>query len=303
MVKIKCAMIGYGYWGKTITKKIESNEILDLIYIYSPNYKQHEKYTESYELIFNDGGIDCIFIATPSSTHFKWIQLALKAKKHVFCEKPLVTNPLDYVEIINLLKKSNRVLYTDYTYVFSSKTKNAVDFIKKNKSNLTLNFKFEQNGPYYSEHIYWTLLPHVLSILNIIADIDDISIDFLNLKYNDGYIKYLEFKYNLNNIDGTLVVSLISKCKRRTIELKNHCDRNIINFDLLDFNLSEEFLSESKPLIKDNLTLSIDSFIDLITNYKTRKIELSSNLKLAYSILKVIAKIERKISSGEFISK
>ncbi|MEK3945679.1 inositol 2-dehydrogenase [Paenibacillus odorifer] len=39
--------------------------------------------------ILNDPEIEAVFICTPTDTHASWIELAARAGKHIFCEKPI----------------------------------------------------------------------------------------------------------------------------------------------------------------------------------------------------------------------
>lgn len=55
-----------------------------------------EPYTD-YREMFEDAQPDAVIIASPVGTHRPWLQAALDAGAHVYCEKPLMTGPAERV--------------------------------------------------------------------------------------------------------------------------------------------------------------------------------------------------------------
>lgn len=60
-----------------------------------------------YETLINDTQIDIIYIATPHNSHASLSILALNAKKHVLCEKPVAINSHEAKQMIEASKKNN----------------------------------------------------------------------------------------------------------------------------------------------------------------------------------------------------
>ena len=57
----------------------------------------------SYEEMLSDPGIDLVYIAVPHSHHHMWTIEALKAGKHVLCEKAFAVNEKQTREMMNAL--------------------------------------------------------------------------------------------------------------------------------------------------------------------------------------------------------
>ena len=54
--------------------------------------------------------IDFIYIATPTNTHFEYIELCLKNKYNVLCEKPMVNNLNDLTKLYQIADENNVIL-------------------------------------------------------------------------------------------------------------------------------------------------------------------------------------------------
>ena len=63
----------------------------------------------SYEQMIDEGRLDCIFVATPTSTHFECAKYALERDLHVFVEKPLTLSPAESRALADLATRRKRV--------------------------------------------------------------------------------------------------------------------------------------------------------------------------------------------------
>jgi D-xylose 1-dehydrogenase (NADP+, D-xylono-1,5-lactone-forming) len=65
---------------------------------------------KGYEDLLDDPEIDAVYINLSNEAHYQWAIAALKAGKHVLCEKPLALNHAQAKEMADTAKKHNRVL-------------------------------------------------------------------------------------------------------------------------------------------------------------------------------------------------
>jgi predicted dehydrogenase len=65
---------------------------------------------EDYDALINDPLIDAIYISLPNHLHCEWTVKALKAGKHVLCEKPFAMNVAEVELMIQTAKECDRLL-------------------------------------------------------------------------------------------------------------------------------------------------------------------------------------------------
>ena len=65
----------------------------------------------SYEEILNDETVDAVLIATPNHLHKEQAIRALRAGKHVLCEKPVMLSSQDLLDVMTVAKEKGLVFY------------------------------------------------------------------------------------------------------------------------------------------------------------------------------------------------
>src|ERR1700722_6044436 len=117
---IRTAVLGYGLAGRVFhcpfVSAIPGLELTAIVVSNSDRaaaaaaaYPQSRIVTTADEA-FADPGIDLIVVGTPNATHVDLVTRALRAGKHVVCDKPLATNATDVLTLITLAKHQGKLL-------------------------------------------------------------------------------------------------------------------------------------------------------------------------------------------------
>ena len=112
MAKLKIGLLGAGHLGKIHLKCIRQVEEFDLIGFYDPNDEISRQVEQEFDLKRFQSidqlidASDVIDIVTPTINHYECADSALKAGKHVFIEKPVVSTPEEAQKLINTAEEA-----------------------------------------------------------------------------------------------------------------------------------------------------------------------------------------------------
>src|SRR5580658_7201661 len=70
----------------------------------------------TYDELVNDPGLDVIYNPLPNSLHCEWSVAALRAGKHVLCEKPLASNAIEAEQMARATQDSGKILGEAFHY-------------------------------------------------------------------------------------------------------------------------------------------------------------------------------------------
>ncbi len=117
-VKYNWATIGTGVIGHQLAEAMQqlggnlysvANRTYDKGVAFAKQYGIEKVYHEIDE-VFDDPNVDIIYISTPHNTHINYLRKALKAGKHVLCEKSITLNSDELEEAIALAEENHVVL-------------------------------------------------------------------------------------------------------------------------------------------------------------------------------------------------
>ncbi len=120
---IRAAIVGLGWWGKTIVEAVQGTS--DQITFVAGNTRTRAKaedfcrerkieLRDDLDAILKDRGIDAVVYTTPHSQHEEHVKRAAQAGKHIYVEKPFTLTVASARSALDAVKKAGIVLGIDY---------------------------------------------------------------------------------------------------------------------------------------------------------------------------------------------
>ncbi|MBF0512344.1 MAG: Gfo/Idh/MocA family oxidoreductase, partial [Candidatus Omnitrophica bacterium] len=137
------------------------------------------KVTRDYKDILNNPAIDAVVVAAPTSHHFQMTRDALKAGKHVLCEKPLALTVEECLDLGALADSVGKALMVGHVFVFNPGIVKLREFIASGEMG-KVHYAHSQRtnlGPFrYDVNASWDLAPHDISIFNFLFNSSPVSV-------------------------------------------------------------------------------------------------------------------------------
>jgi predicted dehydrogenase len=120
---INAAIVGLGWWGKTLVESAANSEAIRFVAgatrTVTPEIeafaKQHGLLLlPKYEGVLADREVDAVVLATPHSLHGAQVVAAAGARKHVLCEKPFTLTKREAEDAIAAVRKAGVTLALGY---------------------------------------------------------------------------------------------------------------------------------------------------------------------------------------------
>jgi predicted dehydrogenase len=83
----------------------------------------------SYAQLLTDPSIDAVYIAVPNGLHGRWTKAALKAGKHVLCEKPFTANAEEAASVAEAARHSGLVVMEAFHYRYHALTARMLEIL------------------------------------------------------------------------------------------------------------------------------------------------------------------------------
>ena len=125
---IKAAIVGLGWWGKTLVESVQADSdairfVAGATRTSTPELTsfadtQHIRLAPSFEALLTDREVEAIVLATPHSMHSRQVIATAQAGKHVFCEKPFALTRADAEQAAQATRQAGVTLGLGYNRRF-----------------------------------------------------------------------------------------------------------------------------------------------------------------------------------------
>lgn len=118
MKPVKVALVGLGWWGRKIATTLDGNTVIQIARAVEVNPEAAASFKTVHDIPVSDSladaladpSIDAVLLVTPHSLHEEQIAVAVRAGKHVFCEKPLALTRAGAERAVTLCREAGLVL-------------------------------------------------------------------------------------------------------------------------------------------------------------------------------------------------
>ena len=116
---LKLGIIGTGAISHHFIEAAHTSGKYQLVAVYSRKIETAEKFANRYSNVhlfnkledFFDSSFDVVYIASPNSLHYAQAKLALEMGKHVIIEKPAVTRPDEWQDLVQTAEKNHCFIF------------------------------------------------------------------------------------------------------------------------------------------------------------------------------------------------
>jgi predicted dehydrogenase len=154
---IRAAIVGMGWWGRTIVESVQSDSnvirfVAGATRTVSPEVTafadaQRLTLAKDFTALLADRNIDAVVLATPHSQHTAQVIAAAQAGKHVFCEKPFALTKADAEAAVAATKQAGVTLGLGYNRRFHPEMTALRDKIRSGALGTVLHFEATMTFP------------------------------------------------------------------------------------------------------------------------------------------------------------
>jgi len=114
-MKHKVGVVGTGFMGRTHLEALRRLGSVEIQAVADTSLERARQLaaafgvdgaTADYREILNDPAVDAVHVCTPNAMHFPIAEAALRAGKHVLCEKPLATSASEARKLVTLAREN-----------------------------------------------------------------------------------------------------------------------------------------------------------------------------------------------------
>lgn len=209
----KVAFWGAGKIASTVIGTIDNIDRLEKYAVATRSLEKAIKFAEEHSIrraltfdkLLEDENIDLIYVTTPTKFHYEHIKRCLNAGKNVICEKPMVENEKEAVELVELAKEKNVLLIDGLWTMYMPIIEKLQEIVKE-----LGDIKYASAGLGYpcldkladsvkASYELWDLEVYPLSMILSLAGIPDIIVGKTKKQFgidikNVSYLRYGDHK-------------------------------------------------------------------------------------------------------------
>lgn len=331
--ELNLAVIGSGHWGPNLIRNFHFHErahvswVCDLdaarLEVIKSNY-QGIDVTTDWQKVVRDPAVDAVIIATPTASHYSIAYEALNAGKHLFIEKPLTSNSVDALKLVNLANHLNRHLMVGHVFLFNP----GIQYIKKSLDDSLLGDLYYCHctrtnlGPIRGDvNALWDLASHDVAVLLYLLGDLPYSVNgqgsaFINPPIEDVVFAQLSFS---SKVVGNLHASWLDPKKVRQMVLVGshkmlvfddmNPDASVTVYDKnVDLKLSKTHINDTihlfrKSILQGNISVPHIPFAEPLKNECSAFIQLvldgtpnPCTARFGFEVVRVVEKIQESIT-------
>ena len=129
-----------------------------------------------------DPAVQVVHITTPNRFHFEMASAALRAGKHVLCEKPLAMNSTESAELVDLARETGLAAGVNYNVRFYPLCLEARDMVRRGDLGDVYSIcgSYVQDWLFYPTDYNWRVLAEEGGALRAVADIGTHWLDLIH---------------------------------------------------------------------------------------------------------------------------
>jgi predicted dehydrogenase len=175
---LKIGVIGCGHWGPNHIRVFSSLKGCEVVAIADASeqrlaaagemFPQLRRFKD-HRALLDEAGVDAVVVVTPTKTHFTVVSDALKAGKHVLCEKPLCTDSAEGTQLVDLAKSKGLVLMVGHIFLFNAGILKVKELINAGEIGVIRSLSAIRTnlGPVRSDvNAAWDLASHDIAVFN-----------------------------------------------------------------------------------------------------------------------------------------
>ena len=190
MRKLKAAVIGAGFMGRTHVEALRRLGFVDVVAVAAISDEEAKKFaagayidwaTADVDSILADKSIDGVHICTPNALHAPIAMKALKAGKHVLSEKPLAMSAAEAKKMLELAEKKNLCHATNHNLRYYPLTQQIRRMIENGELGeiLVVQGTYSQDWLLYDTDFNWRILRKDNGPLRAVGDIGSHWMDMI----------------------------------------------------------------------------------------------------------------------------